>query len=287
LFFDCLVYFYFLILFDRAVSDYSCDYLELFSIQDLTDVFAKFDALGEKTLNKIAEMALASQIEQADTLSVKVKTNPDRLAKGMLESLAIAGTGLVMNESLRMQAMQIDLDAIAVSPFKALMGNIQLTQPSQGKACFTLSEADIVSAMNPIALQQQLAHYRMSLDGQRVTVEVQGVDCQLQADGKMQIQATFNLPTVNELRTVSLTLTPRVCATQQGIILGEYELGADSDRELSVVAIDALLAQALRVLNLQDFQMEGFSLKINELEIDRGQLKLKADAGLTSFPSNN
>lgn len=47
----------------------------------------KLEQIGENTINKIAEMALARQIEHAEKVSVKVKTDPEKLAKGFWNRL--------------------------------------------------------------------------------------------------------------------------------------------------------------------------------------------------------
>jgi hypothetical protein len=249
-------------------------------------MLGKFDRIGEKTLNRIAEVALLSQLDRADQFTVQIKTDPSLLAKGILESLAIAGQGLQINSSLQMQEMKIVLDAIAVSPFKALMGNIQLTQPSQGTACFTLNEADITSALKVTKLQQQLANYRITLDGQPVTVAVKSIHCRLLGDRQLEIKANFLLQNPGEIRTVTLLLAPRVCAAKQGIVLDDYTLGQDSDPQLSLVMIHALLTEVSHILNLRDFQMDGFSLKIKGITIAQGQIKLEADAGITHIPNS-
>lgn len=50
--------------------------------------------LGEQALNKIAELAFSSQLEDSDSLQVKIDTSPEKLANGELESLSIEGVGL-------------------------------------------------------------------------------------------------------------------------------------------------------------------------------------------------
>ncbi len=77
--------------------------------------------LGEQALNKMAELALASQLDEAEKLQVQVKTDPSKLAQGKLDSLAIEGEGLVMQEGVRMDALEMHLSPIAVNPLKTVM----------------------------------------------------------------------------------------------------------------------------------------------------------------------
>ena len=62
-------------------------------------MFFKLDNLGEKTINKIAEVALSTKLEKRDKLAVKVKTDPNLLAKGTLESLVIDCQGLMVENA--------------------------------------------------------------------------------------------------------------------------------------------------------------------------------------------
>lgn len=241
------------------------------------------EGLGEKTINKIAELALSSQIKQAEKFSVKVKTDPNLLAKGMLESLSINGQGLVMQKNLRMQEMKIILNSIAVSPFKALMGNIQLTQPSQGTACIVLSEADIEKAIALESLQKQIKNYKIYLDGQQVKILIEKVTCKLLADGKVAIKAIFRICETGQIREVCLTTTPRFCATARGVVIENVE--CIHGKELSPLLTNALIEEAKKIFNLSSFQMEGISLLINQLNVEEGKLTLQAEAGITRFPS--
>jgi len=241
------------------------------------------EGLGEKTINKIAELALSSQVKKAEKLTVKVKTDPNLLAKGMLESLSINGQGLVMHKTLRMQEMTIIIKSIAVSPFKALMGNIQLTQPSQGTACIVLNEADIEKAIALETLQKQIKNYKIYLDGQKVKISIEKVNCRLLADGKVAIKATFRICETGQIREVCLTTTPRFCATARGVVIENVE--CTNGEELSPLITNALIEEAKKILNLSSFQMEGFSLLINQLNIEEGKLTLQAAAGITQFPS--
>ena len=70
--------------------------------EEFKPMFFKLDNLGEKTINKIAEVALSTKLEKRDKLAVKVKTDPNLLAKGTLESLVIDCQGLMVENALRM-----------------------------------------------------------------------------------------------------------------------------------------------------------------------------------------
>ncbi|MBW4647816.1 MAG: DUF2993 domain-containing protein [Kastovskya adunca ATA6-11-RM4] len=241
------------------------------------------DGLGEQAINKIAELALSAQIDEAERLEVQVKTDPGRLAQGELESLTIHGEGLAMRQSLRMQEMKIHIMSIAVSPLKALMGNIELTQPAEGTARIVLIEGDINRAFNSEMLSNQMQDLGVEVDGKPVTIDTQQVNCHFLADGKVALDAKILLREVNEIRDVSFTTTPRISADGRGVLLEDVQYAAG--KELSPKLTKALMDKASRVLNLSNFEMEGITLRIQQLEVEAGRLTLQAIADVTQFPS--
>lgn len=245
-------------------------------------MFRKIDNIGEKTINKIATMAFSSQIKGADKLSVKVKTNPKSLAKGILESLHIDGEGLIMQEDLSMEGMKITLNSIAVSPFKALMGDVQLTQPSQGSACLILNEADIEMALTIDNLNLQLQQYNVYYKEQLVNIKFYRVDCRILGDGRVAIKAKIRIQETDTTEGICLVIKPRICTNGQGILLDEME--CTQGKELSPILINSILIEATKVFNLHNFKVEGISLDVHQLDIEEGKLNLLAAAGITHLP---
>lgn len=246
-------------------------------------MFSKsWDNIGEKTINKIAEIAFKSQIKKAEHLRVQVKTDPQKLAKGMLESLDIDGTGLVMQRDLRLEKMKITLNNIAVSPFKALMGNVQLTQPSKGNASIVLNEKDIESALNIDNLNQNLQKYEILHYSQPVRVKFFRVDCRILGDGRIMIKAKLKILETNSIESVCLIIKPRICNLGKNLLMDEVE--CTQGTQFSPILIKAILDESLKVLNLDRLSVDGITLKINHVSTEDGKLSFLAIAGITHLP---
>lgn len=248
-------------------------------------LFNKLDNIGEKTINKIAEMAFKSQIESAEHLSVKVKTDPNQLAKGVLESIAIDGYGLTMEENLGLEQMTINLNEIAVSPFKALMGNVQLTQPSYGSACIVLNEANIENALNIDNLNEELKEHQIVINNRTVVAKFNRVDCRILDDGRVSVKAKLQILDQDEsnLESICLIFKPIICNEGNGIIFPELQ--CTQGQELSPILINALVQQTKRIFNLDSFLKDGISLDVNHLNVEEGKLNLSAKAGITHLPN--
>lgn len=209
--------------------------------------------LGEQAINKIATLALSSQLNEAQHLNVRVKTDPTLLAQGKLASLLIDGTGLVTRGDLRMQQMSLEMDEIAVSPFKALMGNIVLTQPSQGTAEFILTEGDFERSLNRLKL------------GDRVS-------CCLSDSGELAIL---------QEDTVIFTAIPTIQEQGKEVSLAVRSLNPAFPPQ----QVKMLVQELEDILSLRNFGMTGIDLKIQNLEIENSHLTLKATANMTKFPA--
>ncbi|MDV2990865.1 MAG: hypothetical protein N4J56_000519 [Chroococcidiopsis sp. SAG 2025] len=72
--------------------------------------------LGEQALNKAAEIGLSSQLDEVEKLDVDIKTDPLKALQGQVDSVAIAGEGMVMQKDLRVEKMDMQVDSVAINP---------------------------------------------------------------------------------------------------------------------------------------------------------------------------
>ena len=239
--------------------------------------------LGEQALNKIAELALSSQLEDAERLEVKVNTAPEKLANGELESLLIKGEGLVIETDLRVEVLEIETKAIAVNPLKALTGNIELTQPTEGTARLVLTEADLNCALNSPELRAKIDVLDTYLSTGQVTLTVPQKKCQFREDGTVAIEALVELQPSGETKEVAFTATPKIAHGERSVVLEniQYEPG----KELSEDLTQAFLDKAEKMLDLGNFEKQGLALRIHRLTVEAGRITLSAIADITQFPS--
>lgn len=243
------------------------------------------DQIGEKTINKIATKAFETQVAEARNLSVEVKVSRQNLRKGILESLHIKGEGLVMRRGLSLEEMKINLNEIGVNPFKALMGNVQLTKPSQGDACIILSEKDISTALNIAYLNNIAPQYNISINDRPVHIKFENIHCRILADHRIMVEGKALVEETQTLEKICLLFKPIICDQGNGVLLEELEY--IEGKELSPIIIEALITQICNVFNLDHFVIDGISLQVNNLDISEGMLKLSALAGITHFPTNH
>ena len=241
------------------------------------------ESLGEQALNKIAELALSSQLEDSDSLEVKIDTAPEKLAKGELKSLLIEGKGLVIETDLRLQVLEIEMKEIAVDPLKALTGNIELTQPTEGTAHLVLTESDLNRALNSLELRGKIDVLDTYLSTGQDKLTVPQKKCQLREDGTIEVEALVELQPSGKTKELAFTTTPKVSLGGRGVVLEDVQY--KSGKEVSEDLTQAFLDKAEKMLDLHNFEKPGLALRIHSLTVEAGRIILLAIADITQFPT--
>lgn len=238
--------------------------------------------LGEQALSKAAEVGLTSQLDAVERLDVKVKTDPLKAVQGELDSVAIEGEGMVMQQDLRVEEIDVQTGSIAINPLAAAFGKIELQRPTDASAYVVLTEQDINRAFNSQYLREKLQNLAVQVDGKLVTINTQQVDFQL-PDGKVSINARIAPQETGETQQVSFSAVPEIDASGQQIQLKDIEYA--EGKEVSPELTQALLDKTSELLDLRNFELEGMSLQLQGFDIESGKLTLNAVANVTRFPA--
>lgn len=239
--------------------------------------------LGEQALNKVAEVGISSQLDEVEHLDVDIKTDPFKLMQGQVDSVTVEGEGLVMQGDLRMEELEMHMTSVAINPLSAAFGKIELTKPTDASVRAVLTEADINRAFNSDYVRNQLQNQQIHVNGQPMTIDAQKVDFHLPGEGKVALDATVLLRETGETKQVSFTALPHVGVNGQTVTLEDVHYG--EGEELSPDLTKALVDQTSELLNLSNFDLQGMTLKIDNLEVEAGKLTLQAQAHVEQIPS--
>lgn len=239
--------------------------------------------LGEQALNKAAEIGLSSQLDEVENLDVDVKTDPLKLLGGEVDSVKIKGEGLVMQKDLRVEELQMQIGNVAINPLSAAFGKIELTKPTKGSTRVVLIEEDINRAFNSEYVRSQLQSQKIHVNGQLMTIVPQQVDFRLPGNSKVAISASILLRETNETHQVAFSAVPKVGANGQTVSLENVEYG--DTKEISPDLTKALIDATSEILNLSNFDLEGMTLRVKQLEVQTGKLIMQAEAYVEQIPS--
>jgi hypothetical protein len=231
----------------------------------------------EQAVNKIVEMAIASQLQKADGLEVRIKTDLNKLRHGQLDSLAIAIYGVLLQPNLEAEILQLQIGRITVKLFSAIRGKIKLVHPSEGTFHLVINEASFTTALNTESFRETLRS-RGYADKQDARI-----GCLL-SDNTI----TFSTEPIGNNTEVPqhfvLVATPEIAPEGQAVLLQQvrYVEGQEPSPEFT----SALLARMHELLSLQDFERKGMLLQIQQLDVSAGKLTLQAAAHIEQFPSS-
>jgi DUF2993 family protein len=245
---------------------------------------AENPGIGEQALNKAAEMGLSSQLDEVENLDVNVETDPLKLVQGQVDSVTIEGEGLVIQKDLRMEEMEMQINSVAINPLSVAFGKMELTKPAIGKTRVVLTEADINRAFNSEYVRSKLQRQKINVNGQPKTISPQHIDFSLPEDGKVALNAEIQLTESGEIKQVAFSATPRISANGQTVSLENVEY--DQQKETSPELTKALIEQTSEILNLSNFDLEGMTLRVQQLLIEAGKLTLQAEAYVEQIPSS-
>ncbi|MBD1927289.1 DUF2993 domain-containing protein [Trichocoleus sp. FACHB-90] len=241
-------------------------------------------SLGQQALNKAAEIGLSSQLDKADKLEVDVEADPLSLVQGKVNSVTIEGEGLVMKGDLRMEELDMEMTNIDINPLSAAFGKIELNKPTEASTRVVLTEADVNRAFNSEYVGSMLQNQQVQVNGQPMTIDTKKVDFRLPGEGKVALNTTVFLRETGETKQVSFTAVPRVSANGQNVSLEDVQY--TEGEELSPELTKGLLDKASELLNLSNFDLEGMSLRIKQLNAEAGKLTVIAEAHVEKIPSS-
>lgn len=240
--------------------------------------------LGEQALNKAAEIGLSSQLDEVENLDVDIKTDPLKLVQGQVDAVKIDGEGLVMQKDLRVKEMKMQVNNVAINPLSAAFGKIELTKPTVGSARVVLTAADINRAFNSEFVVAKIQSQKIHINGQLKTVKPQHIDFRLPGEEKVALNADILLVENSETHKIAFTAVPRISANGTSVTLENVTYG---EEEISPELTQALVEQTGEILNLSNFDLEGMSLRVKQLQVETDKLTLQAEAYVEQIPSSN
>jgi hypothetical protein len=245
---------------------------------------SEHSGLAEQALDKAAEIAISSQLDEVDELDVDLKTDPFKLIQGEVDSVEVEGRGLVMQQDLRMEEMDIKMSHVAINPLSAAMGKIELTKPTDAEAHIVLTEVDINRAFNSEYVRSKLQNLKIHVDGKPMTVDAKQEDFHLPGEGKVELKAEVFLRETDETKQIAFQAVPRVADNGKTVLLEDVQYG--EGKEISPELTKALVDQTSEILDLSNFDLQGMSLRIRSIHVEAGKLTFQAAAHVEQISSS-
>lgn len=247
---------------------------------------------GERMLNTVASKTIRHLFSKSESVEVFVRCHPSsKLLQGSIDSFKMSGRGLVIRKDFAVEEMSFETDAVSIDFSSVLSGKISLKQPTQAVAQVTLSEAGINDAFKAELVTKRLQNVSLpaltDLSGGE-PVSFSEVQLELLPNNQVRILAKADLST-GDLVPISLTATLAV-ERRRRITFCDSQFEADtvpeSQRAISQTLTDAFAEILNNMVDLDRFDLDGVTMRINRLETQGKQLLFSGYAQIERIPGN-
>ncbi len=247
---------------------------------------------GEQMLNTVASKTIRHLFTQSESVEVSVRCFPSsKLLQGSIDNFKMSGRGLVMRREFRAEEVSFETDAVSLDFGSVLKGQIQLKQPTQAIAQVVLTEDDINQSFKAELVRKRLENLTnpglTDLSGGD-PVSFTDVQVQLQPNNRVRLFAKANLPNLG-LVPVSLSCTLTV-ERRRRILFQDPKFEADvvpeDLRDISQILTDALAEILNNMVDLDRFNLDGVTLRVNRLETQGKKLVFSGYAQIDHVPNN-
>lgn len=241
--------------------------------------------LEEEALNKATEMQLSSQLDAAEKIDVDIETDLLKIIQGQADSAKITGQGLVMEKDIRVQEMELYTDNININPISAVFGQIKLDQPIDAEAYLLLTEPDINRALNSDYMRSKMQNIELKVEDKTAIVEPKHLKLFLPEDGKI----TFSADTVlhdelGKTKQIHFAATMLVKTEEQSLLMEGFN--CTPGQGISLEFALAFIQKLREMVNSPYIELQGMLLRIKNVDVQKGKLKLYAQAHVSQLPSS-
>lgn len=247
---------------------------------------------GEQMLNTVVSKTIRHLFTQSESVDVAVRCYPSsKLLQGSIDSLKMSGRGLVIRRQFRSEEMSFETDAIALDFGSVLKGQINLKQPTQAIAKVVLTQTDINDSFKAELVRKRLENLSVpALDelsgGQPISfTEVQVT---LQPNNRIRLFAKANLP---EHGMVPISMSSTLAVERRRRVLFQDSKFEPDEIPESLRGISQTLSTALdeilnNMVDLDRFNLDGVTMRINRLETQGKRLIFSGYAQIERVPNN-
>lgn len=238
--------------------------------------------MGEKALDKAVEFALTSQLDEVEQVDIDIRTDLGKVVQGKVDSVAVVGEGMVMKRDLRVEAVELHTGSVEIDPLKAVFGEVKFTRPTDARAQILLTEADLNRALASDYLQQKMKNLRIKTSEEPTVVDIQQINVHLSGSNQIELEVDICKAEANgnEIGKAEVEPGKRFSAIVRPFLEEDgrrinFEVLSAQGEGLSLTFIAALFEQIVELLDLRNFDLEGWTLQLLDLDVQEGKLLIR------------
>lgn len=245
---------------------------------------------GENMLNSVARQAIQQLFTSSESVEISIRCSPSsKILQGVVDSFQMKGRGLVIKKMFEAAEMEFETDAVSIDVGGLMGGKIRLKQATHAIATVAMTESGINKAFTADLVEKHLKN----VDTEEVTnlsggdpVSFREVKIVLGADHRIQIFAKTDLPNRSDIPIqlsagIDVERRRRVVFTDPQF---EPEGMPEDVQWLSEALMPAFVGVLNKMVDLERFDLDGVSLRVNRLEVQGKRLLFNGYAEIEHFP---
>lgn len=241
--------------------------------------------LEEQALSQIAEMGILGQLDNADAIAVDVRTDLGKIIQGQADSIALAGEGLVFQQEIRVESLDIQTDQLDINPLSALLGKIRLNHPVNTTTRIVMTEVDLNRALNSAYVCNKLKPLAFDVDGQSMLISLEPpLELHLLPESRMQFSGSLVVEAGEQTRQSQFSAVLSPSTQTQPVLLEAFQClpGQGLPFELTF----AFFKKIRELLHQPSLQWEDVVLRVTGLDVQGDRLTIECDASIAQLPDS-
>jgi hypothetical protein len=239
--------------------------------------------LEEKLLSQEATRRLSSQLEEVEQIEIEVQTDLLKIFQGQVDAVSLAGQGLVMQQQIRVQEINLQTDSIAVNLFSAIFGQIKLNAPVNVVANIVLTEADINRALASKLIRNLVKDWVLNVQGELVNLELQQMQISLPDNKQVECQGKILVKEQDGNQLLDYTTIIYPPPNSQSTLLKNFS--CTEGKGISVELVLAFIQKLKEMVNLSCFEWEEMKFNLKNITVQKGKLILVVEAEVKQIPA--
>ena len=232
---------------------------------------------GDQIVSKAVSAAIAALFKRTGKIQATVRAEPvAKLLQGSVDGFDFIGNGMLMYNGLRIEDMELYVQAVSIDFSAIFSGQVKLRQPTQATMRVVLTEEDLTNSFNTPFVVEKLQ--RLEYQGQSLNFgQTQMI---VNDDKSLTIKTQIRLGQTTE--TIDLDLTAQLEVKERRKL--QFVDVSYGGNEQSQALGKALIAHVNALLDLDKFALDGTQLRVDRVRIRNKQLIFYGVAKIEQFP---
>ncbi len=229
--------------------------------------------------DRLATRAIRDRLDSAETLAVRIDNAPSyQLLQGKVQRVRIAGRGIVPQPDLRIAALELETDAIALSPASIRRGKPELEQPLQAGVRVEVTETDVNRFFQSAAIRERLKEMNFNLPGNSNQAaepyNVEKVQVDFLANNRLKVEAILKGQRSGTQSRITAESGFVIASGRQLQLIDPQVMFGETAVPTEIIML--LTTGLLQQLDLSRLEDSGLTSRVLNFQIQDDQLDLAA-----------